>query len=107
MKTAKVPPEVFYKKAVLKTLLKFTGKYLFHSLFFNNFIKKETPTLVFFSEFYKIFKNSFITKHLRTAAYGKVESVFELDLNSQNKTSVSIFFFNKVSLLKTMLRQRW
>ena len=93
-------------RLILKTLLKFTGKHLCNSLFFNNFIKKETPTLVFFSKFYKIFKNSFFTEHLRTSAYGKVESLFELDLNAQNKTSVSIFFFNKVSLLKTVLRHR-
>ena len=31
----KQPPEVFYKKGVLKNFTKFTGKYLCQSLFFN------------------------------------------------------------------------
>ena len=29
------PPEVFYKKGVLKSFVKFTGKHLYHSLFFD------------------------------------------------------------------------
>ena len=31
----KQPPDVFYKKGVLKNFAKFTGKYLYQSLFFN------------------------------------------------------------------------
>ena len=31
----KQPPEVFYKKGVLKNFTKFTGKHLCQSLFFN------------------------------------------------------------------------
>ena len=31
----KQPPEVFYKKGVLKNFAKFTGKNLCHGLFFN------------------------------------------------------------------------
>ena len=46
------PPEVFYKKGVLRYFTKFTGKYLCQSPFFNeveacNFIKKETLAQVF------------------------------------------------------------
>ena len=32
----KQPPEVFFKKGVLKNFAKFTGKHLYHSLFSNN-----------------------------------------------------------------------
>ena len=57
----------------LKISQKLTGKHLCCSLFFNklagskafNFIKKETPTQVFSSEYYEIFKNTFFTEHLR------------------------------------------
>ena len=31
-----------------------------------NFIKKKTPTQVFFCEYYEIFKNTYFKKHLRT-----------------------------------------
>ena len=49
----KQPPEVFYKKGVLKYFTKFTGKHLCQSFFFKrepqacNFIKKETLAQVF------------------------------------------------------------
>ena len=33
-----------------------------------NFLKKETPTQVFSSEYCKILKNTYFQKHLRTAA---------------------------------------
>ena len=38
----------FINQAVRKTFSKFTGKHLYWSLCFNDFIKKETPKLVFF-----------------------------------------------------------
>ena len=57
------------EKRVLRNFIKFTGKHLCQSLFFNkiarfwpeacNFIKKETLTQVFSSEFYEISKNTF------------------------------------------------
>ena len=34
-----------------------------------NFIKSETPTKVFSSEFWEFFKNSYFVEHLRTAAF--------------------------------------
>ena len=51
---------------------KFAAKSLFKQTFSSqasNFIKKETPTQVFFCEFYKIFKNTFFTEHLRATAF--------------------------------------
>ena len=32
----------------------------------SNFIKKEAPTLVFFCDFFEIFKSTYILEHLRT-----------------------------------------
>ena len=57
------------KIGVLRNFAKSTGKYLCQSLFLN-FIKKETLTQVFFCDFCEIFKNTFLTEHLRpTATY--------------------------------------
>ena len=39
-----------------------------------NFIKKETLTQVFFSEFCEIFKNTFLTEHVRATVYIKNET---------------------------------
>ena len=39
-------PEVFYKKPVLKSLAKFTGKHLCQSLFFNNVADLRSATLL-------------------------------------------------------------
>ena len=59
-------PEVFYKKGALKNFTKFTKKHLYRSLFLYkvarlrpeacNFIKKETPTQIFFHELCEVFK---------------------------------------------------
>ena len=63
------------KKAVKKGFAKVAGKHICQSLFFNivaahacSFIKKENLAQVFSSEFCEIFKNTFFTEHLRTAA---------------------------------------
>ena len=61
-------PQVLSIKSVLKNLLKFTEKQLCQSLFFNKtadlgratLLKRDTPTPVFFCEFCKIFKNTFL-----------------------------------------------
>ena len=42
MQVQKQPPEVFYKKGVLKNFLNFTGKHLRQSLFFNKVAGPET-----------------------------------------------------------------
>ena len=52
------------KKVFLKNFTKFTGKYLYWSLFF----KKENPPKVFSCEFCEIFKNTFLTEHLLASA---------------------------------------
>ena len=57
----KQPPEVFYIKGVIKNFTKFTGKHLWQSLFFKN----EILAQVFSCEFCEIFKNTFLTEHLR------------------------------------------
>ena len=56
------------KKGVLKNFAKFTGKHLCQSLFFNNFIKKDSVAQVLSCEFNEIFKKTFFTEYLRTTA---------------------------------------
>ena len=51
----KQPPDVFYKKTVLKNFAKFTEKHLCQSLFSNNVIKKEALPQMFSCDFCKIF----------------------------------------------------
>ena len=71
----KQPPEVFYKKSVLRDFTKFTGKHLCQSLSFNKvaglssatFLKKRLAQ-VFSCEFYEIFKNNFFTEHFWTVS---------------------------------------
>ena len=75
-KSKEQPPEVFYKKVVLKNFAKLTGKHLCLSLFFNKdvglrpatLIKKDTPAQMFSCEYYEVFKNTFFTEHLWTTA---------------------------------------
>ena len=45
-KCQKEPPEVFYKRSVLKNFAKFTGKYLCQSLFFNKVAGLRPATLL-------------------------------------------------------------
>ena len=52
------------KKLFLKDFAKVTRKHLCQSLFFNNVIKKDTLAQMFFCEFCKDFKNSFLVEHL-------------------------------------------
>ena len=68
----KQPPEVFYKKGVLKNFAKFTRKHQYQSLFLRklqalacNFIEKEILPQMFSYIFCKIFKDTFSTEHLR------------------------------------------
>ena len=62
------PSDMFCKNSVLKDFAIFTGKHLCWSLFLSyrpqdcNFIKKEAPAKVFSCEFYKIFKNIFLSR---------------------------------------------
>ena len=54
----KQPPEVFYKKAALKTFAVFTGK-----LKACNFIKNSVFPQVFSCEYCEIFKNTYFEEH--------------------------------------------
>ena len=59
--------KVFYKKGVLRSFTKLTGKHLCQSLFFNkvasNFIKKETLAQVFSCQFCETSKDTFFIEH--------------------------------------------
>ena len=70
--TQKESPELFYKKAVLKTFAMITGKHLYWSLFLIKLQKprsaallKMTPTQVISCEYYRRFKNTYFEEHLR------------------------------------------
>ena len=75
MNNKKQPPEVFYKKAVLKNFSILTGKYLCSSLFLiklrpfrsATFLKRDL-TQVFFWEYCEIFKNAYFKEYLWKAA---------------------------------------
>ena len=64
--------EVFSKKNCFWKFHKIYLKIVCWSLFFNkvreNFIKKETPTQIFFCAFHGFFKNTYFVEHPRTAA---------------------------------------
>ena len=100
LKLQKQPPEVFYKKAVIKNFAVLTGKQLCWSLFLvklqasrlATLLKRETPKHVFFCE---IFKNAYFVKHWQTAA-----SETHL-LNSLTK------LFIKILLCKNMISERF
>ena len=83
------------KKGVLRNFVKFTGKHLCQSLFFNKvaapatLLKKETLTQVFSSEFYEISKNTCSTEHLWTTAS---DISVELPKNYQYNHSLKIKF---------------
>ena len=66
----KQPPEVFCKKGVLRNFAKLTVKHLCLSLFFNNFIKKETLAQVFSCDFWDISRNTFFTEYIWATASG-------------------------------------
>ena len=61
----KQPPEVFYKKGVLKNFTKFTGKHLFQSLFFNKVAELRPAALLKKTLWHRSFPVSF-AKFLRT-----------------------------------------
>ena len=64
-----LPPEVFYKKGVIRNFVILAGKHLCQSLFLScNFISKETLAHEFSLEFCKIFKNTCFTESLRMVA---------------------------------------
>ena len=59
-----------------------------------HFIKKETPTQVFFCEYCEIFKNTYFEKHLRTtASVNSRAAVFQesLALPKRNALTSGIF----------------
>ena len=64
----KHPPEVFYKKSVLENLVKFTGKNLCQSLFFDKFAGLRPETLLKKRLWHKCFPVNF-AKYLRTPFY--------------------------------------
>ena len=65
LKFQKQPPEVFYKKSVLRNLTKFTGKHLCQSIFFNKIAGLRPVTLLKKRLWHRCFSVNF-AKLLRT-----------------------------------------
>ena len=64
-----MPPEVFYKKVVCENFAIFTRKHLCWSLRPTTLLKKETPTQMFFCEYWDISKKTYFEENLHTIAY--------------------------------------
>ena len=83
-----IPPEVFYKKGVLKKFAKLVGKHLSRSPFFKKVAvvrpatlsEKESPTQIFSCEFREAFKNTCFAEHLRMIA---LECGYLLEITDQ------------------------
>ena len=77
------------KKDVLRNFTKFTGKHLYHSLFFNKVAgRKATLAQVFFCEFCEISINTFFTEHLWATASVQVVMKFgTLKIQLENTNS--------------------
>ena len=94
----KQPPEVLYKKGVLKNFANLTGKHLRESLFFNKVPGLRTKTLLekrlwhrcFPVKFARFFKNTFFTEHLRASAF----DAFLFDTHSE-----IILFFSGIKIV--------
>ena len=88
-------PEVFCKKGVPRNFVKFTGKHLCQSFFFNkacNFIKKEILAQMFSCEFYEISRNTFFQRTPLVATSGRYSVMFswEEKTNSQSIKSKTV-----------------
>ena len=60
-----------------------------------HFIKKETPTQVFFCEYCEIFKNTYFEKHLRTtASVNSRAAVFQESLALPKRNALTSGIFN-------------
>ena len=102
----KHPPEVFYKKDVLKKFAKFIGIHLCQNLFFNKVAglrpatKKEILAQVFSCEFSKIYKNTFFREHLWMTASININPYQLIDqcLLNNLQLRVLLYFFLKHAL---------
>ena len=81
------PPELFFKKAVLKNFEIFLRKHLCWSLFLiklsdpkTAILLKKTPTQFFSCKYCKMFENTYFEEHLRTTAFGICQFRFALSL---------------------------
>ena len=82
----KQPPEVLFKKGVLRSFAKFTAKDLCQKLFFNKvaghlelYLKRDSGT--------EISKNTFFTEHLRATACASI-----IPLNTGRKLNIPLTF---------------
>ena len=81
------PPEVFYKKGVLKNVTKFTGTHLCQSFFFNKLkasglqlYEKRDPGTGFFQWILWNFQEHLFCRRLRDDCFCLYESIMEISL---------------------------
>ena len=79
----KQPPEVFYKKGVLKNFAKFTGNHLCQSLFFNKVAGLRPVTLLRMNLWHRCFPVNF-EKFLRTPFWRNTSGILFLDIIFSN-----------------------
>ena len=106
LKTLKQPPEVFYKKGVLKNLQNLQENICAGVSFLIkfpacNFIKIETPVPAFCCEFCEIFKNTFYTKHVGTTASEKQHD------QGRKQTNIIISSTGKLGIKKLNCLEHW
>ena len=86
------------KKGILRNFVKFTGKHLCQSLFFNkvakacSLIKEDTLAQVLSYEFYEISKNIFFTEHFWATASVKLcrKLIFLMELLKPGSTPLKL-----------------
>ena len=81
-------PELFYKKGVLKTFTKFTGKHLRQRVSF--LIKKRLWHRCFPMNFEKFLRAPFLTEHLRWLLLGKQGGKFEVQIQMNDNEDLEL-----------------
>ena len=87
----KQPPEVLYKKGVLRNFQKFTGKHLYQSLFFNKVVGLRSATLLETRPWHRCFPVNF-AKFLRTPFLQNTSRQLLLNFGAL----LEIHFFKKI-----------
>ena len=93
-------------------MVKFTGKHLCQSLFFDedpglsNFIKNEALAQVLSCEFCEIFKNTFFTEHLRALASLLTETANRKSLKLRSKKWWKVANFSTISKRTEMIQKQ-
>ena len=92
-----MPPEVFYKKGVLRNFTKFTGKHLCQGLFFNKVTGLRSATLLKKRLWHRCFLVNFV-KFLRTPFLQNTSGRLLLDRKSKISSELVLLNSNLFKL---------